>query len=335
MLNMSGLDKAEHGEWKISADVVDSMLAVESTSEVETVSGEAVSAENVSSAEPEIISENTTENNTLTMNMGNCDFVINMEMCDSGAYPYMIVEVTNEGNRIDSATLKLYDTNDTKKEYGSRNISSLAPGKTKLFKININADWADANGKVAVLAFVEDSSNEIYTYNNYSYQYISLNYGTFHIVYELNGGQNNAENPTAYTTADTISLKDPSMSGYTFGGWYTSSTFDLITKVTEISSGNAQDIVLYAKWTKTDQDKDKDAENKDNSGKEVKNNGASNSSQDVKLLKKGVVKELTKYNAVVKNTKSGNLHDLDAELLSGKCGVAMRYRRGKFDFRVL
>lgn len=54
-------------------------------------------------------------------------------------------------------------------------------------------------------------------------------------------------NPTyRYADSATFKLKEPIGSGRTFDGWYTDSTFT--TKVTELPTGNTEDIVLYAKW---------------------------------------------------------------------------------------
>ena len=71
---------------------------------------------------------------------------------------------------------------------------------------------------------------------------------TYSISYELNGGTNNSSNPTSYTIeSSTITLKDATRNGYTFAGWYMTSTFS--NKVTTISSGSYGDLTLYAKWT--------------------------------------------------------------------------------------
>ena len=68
------------------------------------------------------------------------------------------------------------------------------------------------------------------------------------ITYTLNNGQNHASNPASYTIeTDTITLQDPSRTGYSFGGWYTESTFT--TQVTTIAKGSHDDITLHAKWT--------------------------------------------------------------------------------------
>lgn len=67
----------------------------------------------------------------------------------------------------------------------------------------------------------------------------------YKITYKLNGGKNNAKNPTYYTSKTT--LKNPTRSGYTFKGWYTSSKFTSKSKVTSVSGSNK---TLYAKWSK-------------------------------------------------------------------------------------
>lgn len=68
------------------------------------------------------------------------------------------------------------------------------------------------------------------------------------ITYVLKGGTNNADNPEHfYYTSETITLKNPTRTGYTFNGWYTTSSYK--TKVTTIKTGTTKDVKLYAKWT--------------------------------------------------------------------------------------
>ena len=68
------------------------------------------------------------------------------------------------------------------------------------------------------------------------------------ITYELNGGTNAPENPASYNVeTETITLKDPVKTGYTFGGWYMAEDFTG-NAVTEIVQGSTGDITLYAKW---------------------------------------------------------------------------------------
>ena len=56
------------------------------------------------------------------------------------------------------------------------------------------------------------------------------------------------DNPADYSVeSETITLKEISRTGYTFGGWFKEDSF--ATKVTEIAKGSGGDVALYAKWT--------------------------------------------------------------------------------------
>ena len=80
--------------------------------------------------------------------------------------------------------------------------------------------------------------------------YAKWNSTTYKITYQLNGGTNSSANPLTYTkSSPTISLKNPTRTGYTFVGWYSDSTYK--TKVTSIVQGSAGNKTLYAKWTPT------------------------------------------------------------------------------------
>ena len=63
------------------------------------------------------------------------------------------------------------------------------------------------------------------------------------ITYNLDGGVNNEENPSAISYGETITLKDPSKTGYTFDGWYLDEYFEeQVTSLTGLTS----DVELYA-----------------------------------------------------------------------------------------
>jgi uncharacterized repeat protein (TIGR02543 family) len=75
--------------------------------------------------------------------------------------------------------------------------------------------------------------------------------GDYSISYVLNGGENHPSNPHAYSSNDLpISLNEPTLSGYTFDGWYQTSNFSG-GKVTSIPYGSTGDKTYYAKWTYT------------------------------------------------------------------------------------
>lgn len=72
----------------------------------------------------------------------------------------------------------------------------------------------------------------------------------YSIIYKLNGGINNNENPKNYNfESETIILESPTRNGYVFGGWYLEETYNtLLQSIATESFGN---ITLYAKWYNT------------------------------------------------------------------------------------
>lgn len=62
------------------------------------------------------------------------------------------------------------------------------------------------------------------------------------------------DNPTAYYEGETdILLSDPVRKGYKFLGWYTSPDFEEDTRVTMITKDEPDELVLYAKWEKEEE----------------------------------------------------------------------------------
>ena len=84
----------------------------------------------------------------------------------------------------------------------------------------------------------------------YNYWVATSSYPTFglNIYYVLNGGTNNAGNPSSYTCGVEVTLSNPTRTGYTFGGWYDNAGFSG-SAITAISTTAFSDVTLYAKWT--------------------------------------------------------------------------------------
>ena len=81
-------------------------------------------------------------------------------------------------------------------------------------------------------------------------KWTTLNYS---IAYFLNGGINNAGNPTSYTIqSPLISLLSPTKSGYVFDGWY--SDLALTQPSSTIPAGSTGNKSFYAKWVIKDVD---------------------------------------------------------------------------------
>ncbi len=88
---------------------------------------------------------------------------------------------------------------------------------------------------------------EVFPEEDTTYTAQWLEKGTYKITYELDGGENNSENPPTYKeTSSDITLYDPTKSGYTFEGWYTDPEFT--NKVDVIKTDTKENITLYAQW---------------------------------------------------------------------------------------
>ena len=77
---------------------------------------------------------------------------------------------------------------------------------------------------------------------------------TYTITYTMNGGSwaSGYEAPSSYTYGVPLNLPDADdivLAGYGLTGWYTTSTFDTGTKLTEIAAGTTEPVTVYAQWT--------------------------------------------------------------------------------------
>lgn len=77
---------------------------------------------------------------------------------------------------------------------------------------------------------------------------IKWNPTTYHIQYIIDGKTQNPNTTNSFTINDAVALLDPTRPNATFVGWYTSPDFSEASKITEIATGTAKDIVLYAKF---------------------------------------------------------------------------------------
>ena len=92
----------------------------------------------------------------------------------------------------------------------------------------------------------DTAAKDVFSLNG-SYAINSWSQAKNHTVkYVLNGGENNPENLTTYTTGQEFALKEPTKDNYVFKGWYLESSFK--TKVEQIDASFDRDITLYAKW---------------------------------------------------------------------------------------
>ena len=95
-----------------------------------------------------------------------------------------------------------------------------------------------------------DDQGKITTSSNVTL-YAQWKANEYDITYKLNGGTAGESAPSTHTYDTATTLVDPTRTGYTFGGWFTSSDFSS-KKVTSLGATDyTNDITLYALWTKT------------------------------------------------------------------------------------
>ena len=70
---------------------------------------------------------------------------------------------------------------------------------------------------------------------------------SYDVIYMLNGGMNQQNNPLTYTILENHILVAPTRTGYVFGGWYIDSA--MTTAISSIAMGSFGELTLYARWT--------------------------------------------------------------------------------------
>lgn len=72
--------------------------------------------------------------------------------------------------------------------------------------------------------------------------------GGYPIIYHMNGGVNDLNNPTYYIKGATVFLENPTKTDYTFDGWYTNESCALQYKFEAIESTTTGSVELWADW---------------------------------------------------------------------------------------
>ena len=142
---------------------------------------------------------------------------------------------TIQNNDIDTNSIDGFDnskaTNWTNAKVNGTIISIVDPEQKITYSYQIR------DGETETFSLILDRSGELDPEDNEEY----------YIDYELNGGINHSENPVSYIQVDdTITLKEPTRTGYTFDGWFKDSAFKI--QITSIPTGTAENITAYVKW---------------------------------------------------------------------------------------
>jgi len=141
---------------------------------------------------------------------------------------------TNDGGSVPTAITQDYDTEVT------------VLGNTgSLTKTGYTFDGWNTEAGGGGTAYVADDTFNMPASNTTLYaQWTTV---TYDITYNLDSGSNHGSNPATYTIETaTITLEDPTKTGYTFGGWYSEAEFN--TEITEITIGSNGNVILYTQW---------------------------------------------------------------------------------------
>ena len=121
-------------------------------------------------------------------------------------------------------------------------VSTLTPKSPTRTNYQFDGWHLDAafTTKVTKLTAAHATNKKVTVYAKWSQPY--------KVTYSLNRGKNNKANPAKF--GGTLTLKAPTRSGYTFGGWYLDKKYK--TKVTKLTSKNTKNnkVTVYARWYK-------------------------------------------------------------------------------------
>ncbi len=124
--------------------------------------------------------------------------------------------------------------------------------KTNVISVPANGGWTTVkrqNVDVTVTLTVTLTNGEIVKTKDFK---VLVPMGTtltntYKIEYVLNGGTNNAQNPTEYKVGETKEILDPTKGEVEFQGWYDNEKFEG-EAITSLPKGLSGDYKLYAKW---------------------------------------------------------------------------------------
>ncbi len=120
------------------------------------------------------------------------------------------------------------------KNYTSEDVIELTGAKKSGY---VFLGWyEDADFSGSRISAISNRKSDITLYAKYSIAY--------RIYYDLDGGENNADNPLEFCEEDNISLQNPTKRGMAFLGWFDEND----KRVTNIYRGTTNDIEVKAKW---------------------------------------------------------------------------------------
>ena len=144
-------------------------------------------------------------------------------------------------NRITISFVKGNETDSISYNYSDMNIITLPVFVKPGYEFN---KWVIGDGNELTVDLIKNYLTTQETTSITVYPIFNDDPIDYEIEYILNGGTNNSSNPDIYTVeTETITLENPTRSGYNFLGWYNGGT-----KVETIQKGSIGNLSLTAKW---------------------------------------------------------------------------------------
>lgn len=184
-----------------------------------------------------------------------------------------ITQLQNQVNSLTTQLNTLQSEYDNLENTNNQNVNKIIQLESEITELeNQNNELTSNNESISEqLTELQNSYNNLLTENNnYKEQIISLNnqitdlentiseleqeindlsgvITTINITYELNGGVNDSNNITSFSSdMEEFTLLNATKDGYSFLGWYKENTFE--NKVTVINKYINSDITLYARF---------------------------------------------------------------------------------------
>jgi len=155
---------------------------------------------------------------------------------DKNLYAKWVVATYTVSYELNGGNFNEGETPVTSYEYGSASVELSIPFKNGY----TFGGWFTESTYVNKVTAIDTLSDGNKTY------YAKWQAVVYRITYELNGGENAAENPSSYTIESSITLLPAEKTDYDFIGWYSENEF--LTEITEIPSGSTGNLTLYAKF---------------------------------------------------------------------------------------
>ncbi|MFI3253633.1 MAG: leucine-rich repeat protein [Eubacteriales bacterium] len=196
----------------------------------------------------------------VTMSVGYTDLQMSAVRQKVNSNEFVVLNMENLTNIPTNATLNVYRDSWEGDIVFTKDFSNLSKNSSIMQVLDLSTIELTLDARIDNFYFevVPTTASELYESDNKASVYLGTNREvlsddlSFTITYNANGGTvSPSSGTTDSSTGKLTSLPTPTRTGYTFNGWYTSTTGG--TKVTT-STEFTENTTIYAQWTKNSTD---------------------------------------------------------------------------------